>query len=74
MLASILAAVAVVYVLGGVIYRLYFSPIAGFPGPKLAAVTYWYEFYYDVVKDGQYIFQIAKLHKRYGRWSAQFLG
>lgn len=74
MLASILAAVAVVYVLGGVIYRLYFSPIAGFPGPKLAAVTYWYEFYYDVVKDGQYIFQIAKLHKRYGWWSAQFLG
>lgn len=74
MLAPILAAVTAVYVLGGAIYRLYFSPIARFPGPKLAALTYWYEFYYDVVKDGQYIFQIEKLHKRYGRWSAQFLG
>lgn len=74
MLASILAAVAVVYILGGAIYRLFFSPIAGFPGPKLAALTYWYEFYYDVVKDGQYIFQIEKLHKCYGRWSAKFLG
>lgn len=74
MLVPILAAVAAVYILGGTIYRLYFSPIARFPGPKLAALTYWYEFYYDVVKDGRYIFQIEKLHKRYGRWSAQFLG
>lgn len=74
MLASILAAVGIVCVLCGAIYRLYFSPIAGFPGPKLAALTYWYEFYYDVVKDGQYLFQIEKLHKRYGRWTTQLLG
>jgi hypothetical protein len=48
------------------IYRLYFSPIAEFPGPKLAAVTRWYEFYYEVVLRGQLSNHIKELHKIYG--------
>ncbi|KAE9378827.1 putative cytochrome P450 [Stipitochalara longipes BDJ] len=48
------------------IYRLYFSPIAKFPGPKLAALTLWYEFFYDVLRGGQYAFKIQELHKKYG--------
>jgi hypothetical protein len=48
------------------IYRLCFSPIAHFPGPKLAAATFWYEFYYDVILGGQYYFKIKRLHEQYG--------
>ena len=57
---------SVVYVLSLVIYRLFFSPIAKFPGPKLAAVTSWYELYYDVVHKGKYLFEIEKMHDKYG--------
>lgn len=55
-----------VYVAGLVIYRLYFHPLAGFPGPKLAAATAWYEFYFQYWLDGQYIFETEKMLKKYG--------
>lgn len=62
-----LAAVTILcYVIGGAIYRLYFSPLSKFPGPKLAAITLWYEFYYDVIKKGQYTFEIWRMHEEYG--------
>jgi hypothetical protein len=54
------------YIIGLIIYRMKFAPLAGFPGPKLAAITGWYEFYYDWWLGGKYIFRIEKLHKRYG--------
>ncbi|RYP27099.1 hypothetical protein DL767_007796 [Monosporascus sp. MG133] len=48
------------------IYRLFFHPLAKFPGPKLAAITRYVEAYYDVVCGGQYTFKIAEMHKKYG--------
>ncbi|KAH7333290.1 cytochrome P450 [Rhexocercosporidium sp. MPI-PUGE-AT-0058] len=60
---------AFLYVFIGGVYRLYFSPIAKFPGPKLAALTWWYQFYYDFLlpnHKGQYPFTIQKMHKKYG--------
>lgn len=56
----------VAYVLGLAIYRLYFHPIAHFPGPRLAGLTRWYEFYYELVQKGQMTFHIQELHKKYG--------
>ncbi|KAL4791866.1 putative cytochrome P450 [Aspergillus venezuelensis] len=49
-----------------IVYRLYFHSLAGFPGPKLAAATWWPEFYYDIVKGGAYLYKIEEMHKRYG--------
>ncbi|SPQ25754.1 5cb44c17-3a3f-4ee3-b57f-18f095ecc721 [Thermothielavioides terrestris] len=63
---SVGAAALVVYLAAIAVYRLYLSPIAKFPGPKLAALSNWYEFYYDVVRQGEFTWQIQKLHKRYG--------
>lgn len=55
-----------IYLAGLAVYRLYFSPIARFPGPRLAALSKWYEFYYEVVLKGQFTFHIQELHKKYG--------
>ncbi|GAP91441.1 putative cytochrome P450 [Rosellinia necatrix] len=49
-----------------VVYRLYFHPLAGFPGPKLAAATGWYEFYFQCWLEGQYIFEIERMVEKYG--------
>ena len=49
-----------------IIYRLYFHPLANFPGPKLAAITWWYEIYYEIILRGQYTFKLGELHKEYG--------
>lgn len=60
----------VLYTVYGVIYRLYLSPIAHFPGPKLAALTFWYEYYFDVIKRGSYVWEIQEMHKIYGSFQA----
>ena len=54
------------YLVGCVLYRLYFSPLAKFPGPKIAALTGWYEIYYDLIRNGKYIFEVEKMHQKYG--------
>ena len=50
------------------IYRNSVHPLAKYPGPKLAAASYWYEYYYDVTMKGRYIWKIMDLHEQYGSY------
>jgi hypothetical protein len=63
---QIVTCIPIIYIAGLTVYRLYFSPIARFPGPKLAALTQWYEIYWNVYKTGQFTFHLQDLHDRYG--------
>lgn len=61
--ATLIAVGGIVY---NAIYRLYLHPLAPIPGPKLAALTYWYEIYFNIVKPGMFIWEIRRLHEIYG--------
>ncbi|KAJ3991848.1 cytochrome P450 [Lentinula boryana] len=43
-------------------YRLFFHPLHKYPGPILAALTDWYELYYNIVEGGALITKIDDLH------------
>lgn len=51
------------------IYRVFFHPLAGFPGPKHTAATYLVEHYYELFhgEGGQFSRAYRQWHKKYGR-------
>lgn len=49
-----------------IVHRLYFNPLAGIPGPKIAAATRLYELWFQGVQHTQFPHQIKRLHKKYG--------
>ncbi|KAI1496062.1 cytochrome P450, partial [Biscogniauxia marginata] len=64
-LLRVLTVIATIYILSLVVYRLYFSPISKFPGPKLAAVTSWYEAFFDL-KSANFPDVLKEWHDKYG--------
>ncbi|KIK56939.1 hypothetical protein GYMLUDRAFT_145791, partial [Collybiopsis luxurians FD-317 M1] len=54
------------YLAALVLYRLFFHPLHKFPGPVLAALTNWYEIYYNIIHEGGLPAEIERLHKLYG--------
>ena len=66
-LPLILSIGSCLYLIALRIYRLYLHPLANFPGPKLAALSRWYEFYYKVPRKGNFTLHIPDLHRKYGK-------
>ena len=54
------------YTIYAVISRIFLSPLRRIPGPKLAALTSWYEFYFDAIEPGKFVWKIRDLHSEYG--------
>jgi hypothetical protein len=62
-----IAVAALAYTAALACYRIYFHPISHIPGPKLAAVTEWYQSYYDLwPHSGRFLWKTAELHEQYG--------
>lgn len=66
-LLKLLCVFSVFYVVGLYVYRMYLDPLSKIPGPKIAAASLWYEFYYDVVLQGRYTWKIWEMHNKYGK-------
>ncbi|KAK7528152.1 cytochrome P450 [Phyllosticta citriasiana] len=54
------------YIVSKIVYRLVFHPLASVPGDKIAAATLLYEFFWDAVMGGKYVFRIAEMQERHG--------
>lgn len=66
-IASLMTVLGAIYAAALAINRLTWHPLAEFPGPKLAAITGWYETYYDCFLLGKFSNHIDELHKIYGK-------
>ena len=55
-----------IYILLRAIYRLTIHPLAGFPGPRLAALTSMYAASYDLPYGSSLCKKLPQLHDKYG--------
>ena len=64
-LLVLLAGGALAYYLARILYNLHLHPLAGFPGPRWAAATGWYETYFDLT-DARFAWAVDRLHDAHG--------
>ena len=72
-LLAIMIIICVIWIVATTLYRLYISPLSRFPGPRLAALTSWYEFYHDCLKRGRFTWEIKRMHDQYGQLRSSLL-
>jgi hypothetical protein len=48
------------------LYRVTLHPLAPIPGPRLASITYLYEWYHDIYHIGRFPWKLRDLHEKYG--------
>ncbi|KAK3070560.1 hypothetical protein LTR53_010241 [Teratosphaeriaceae sp. CCFEE 6253] len=66
LLAPLVCLAALISLSAAVIRRLYFHPLSAFPGPRLAAATKAYQFYFDVLQRGKLPWALLRMHEQYG--------
>lgn len=60
-------ALAVVgYAVTRLLYNLFLHPLRHFPGPWWAACSHLHEFYFDVIQRGMFMWEIERMHQKYG--------
>ncbi|KAL4936092.1 hypothetical protein BDV06DRAFT_216933 [Aspergillus oleicola] len=67
-----LVTLVIVFLVGAlwvVCQRLYWHPLRKIPGPLLAGLTGWWEFYFDVIEDGTLVKRLPQLHREYSKES-----
>lgn len=65
-LIALCVVLVLLWMLARALYRLFFHPLAAFPGPRQAAVSGLYEFYHDAIQQGRYFRVIEQMHEQYG--------
>lgn len=63
---ALAASLLCIWIVSKTLYRLFFHPLSHIPGPKLAAASHALEFYHDVIRGGMYIWEIERMHEKYG--------
>ena len=43
----------------------YLHTLSKLSSPNFTSITYWFEFYYDVIRGGQYPWKLKELHNQY---------